>query len=155
MSPDKHGLVHLLRRVHADNSVYCSMPSCIPAASLMSKMCVAAEASTSSIAVGSPSKPASTQNPVSPNYSYTRGTVRRFTWVFTWKNLTLDGYEKPVSSNSPLALTHSWQLTACLTELGSVCGGQVQCVLQCDFATVSAAMCRSLSSMASPSPHLK
>lgn len=33
----------------------------------------------------------------SPNHNYTRGTIRRFDWVVSWKNLTLDGFTKPVS----------------------------------------------------------
>lgn len=78
--------------VPADSSIYCSMPSCILAASTMSTTC-ATSSSRAQLAALNGDMPSTV---VSPNWSYQRGDVKRFDFVATWKDLAPDGFTKPV-----------------------------------------------------------
>jgi hypothetical protein len=72
------------------------MPSCIPGASLGSATCIDSAWARGARAAGrlAAAPPIAT---TSPNYKYERGAVKRFDWVVTWRNLTLDGFQRPVS----------------------------------------------------------
>lgn len=96
-----------------DSSVYCSQPSCIAAASLASAMCVHPHAAEGidGLARLASAPQVDVASPVYAYYSLRRSPpVKRFDWVVTWKNLTLDGFERPVSRLRCVRRAQRWRL---------------------------------------------